>query len=51
MSFGKEFFADYNCLTSAEGLLSAGMADVSVTYDMFFRELPDSGGPESHGRR
>ena len=44
MSFGKEFFADYNCLTSAEGLLSAGMADVSVTYDMFFRELPDSGG-------
>ena len=44
MSFGKEFFADYNCLTSAEGLLSAGMADVSVTYDMFFRELPDAGG-------
>ncbi len=44
MSFGKEFFADYNCLTSAEGLLSADMADVLVTYDMFFRELPDSGG-------
>ena len=22
---GKEFFADYNCLTSAEGLLSANM--------------------------
>ena len=44
MSFGKEFFADYNCLTSAEGLLSADMADVLVTYDMFFRELPDLGG-------
>lgn len=44
MSFGKEFFADYNCLTSAEGLLSAKMEDVIVTYDMFFRELPDSGG-------
>lgn len=44
MSFGKEFFADYNCLTSAEGLLSSNMADVLVTYDMFFRELPDSGG-------
>ncbi len=38
------FFADYNCLTSAEGLLSANMESVSVTYDMFFRELPDSGG-------
>ncbi len=44
MSFGTVFFADYNCLTSAEGLLSAGMENVSVTYDMFFRELPDSGG-------
>ena len=44
MVFGKEFFADYNCLTSAEGLLSANMEDVNVTYDMFFRELPDSGG-------
>lgn len=44
MSFGTDFFADYNCLTTAEGLLSANMEDVSVTYDMFFRELPDSGG-------
>lgn len=44
MTFGKDFFADYNCLTSAEGLLSANMDDVLVTYDMFFRELPDSGG-------
>ncbi len=44
MSFGKDFFADYNCLTTAEGLLCAGMENVSVTYDMFFRELPDSGG-------
>ena len=41
---GKEFFADYNCLTSAEGLLSANMEKTIVTYDMFFRELPDSGG-------
>lgn len=44
MSFGKDFFADYNCLTTAEGLLSAKMEDIIVTYDMFFRELPDSGG-------
>jgi len=44
MSFCKDFFADYSCLTTAEGLLSAGMADVYVTFDMFFRELPDSGG-------
>ena len=44
MMFGKEFFADYNCLTSAEGLLSANMEKTIVTYDMFFRELPDSGG-------
>lgn len=44
MIFGKDFFADYNCLTSAEGLLSANMENIVVTYDMFFRELPDSGG-------
>lgn len=44
MVFGKDFFADYNCLTSAEGLLSANMENTIVTYDMFFRELPDSGG-------
>lgn len=44
MIFGKDFFADYNCLTSAEGLLSADMENTIVTYDMFFRELPDSGG-------
>ena len=44
MNFAKDFFADYSCLTTAEGLLSAGMEDVKVTYDMFFRELPDSGG-------
>lgn len=44
MNSGKDFFADYNCLTSAEGLLSAKMEDVFVTYDMFFRELPDAGG-------
>ena len=44
MSFGTDFFADYSCLTTAEGLLSADMENVSVTYDMFFRELPDSGG-------
>ena len=44
MSFDKGFFADYSCLTTAEGLLSAGMENVKVTYDMFFRDLPDSGG-------
>lgn len=44
MSFGTDFFADYSCLTTAEGLLSANMEGVRVTYDMFFRELPDSGG-------
>ena len=44
MNIGATFFADYNCLTSAEGLLSANMENVTVTYDMFFRELPDSGG-------
>ena len=44
MNSSVTFFADYNCLTSAEGLLSANMDNVSVTYDMFFRELPDSGG-------
>ncbi len=44
MSFGADFFADYSCLTTAEGLLSAGMENDIVTYDMFFRELPDSGG-------
>ncbi len=44
MSFGTDFFADYSCLTTAEGLLSANMENVRVTYDMFFRELPDSGG-------
>lgn len=44
MSLGTEFFADYNCLTTAEGLLSAGMENDRVTFDMFFREIPDSGG-------
>lgn len=44
MNFGTDFFADYSCLTTAEGLLSANMESVRVTYDMFFRELPDSGG-------
>ena len=44
MSFATSFFADYNCLTSAEGLLSANMENMNVTYDMFFRELPDAGG-------
>ncbi len=44
MDYVKSFFADYNCFTTAEGLLSSGMADVTVTYDMFFREIPDNGG-------
>jgi hypothetical protein len=37
-------FADYNCLTTAEGLLSAGKENERVTFDMFFREIPDKGG-------
>lgn len=44
MSSVKDFFADYNCYTTAESLLSSGMADVNVTYDVFFREIPDNGG-------
>ena len=44
MGFCKEIFADYNCLTTAEGLLAAGMENVNVTFDMFFREIPDKGG-------
>lgn len=44
MNSVKSFFADYNCFTTAEGLLYSGMADVTVTYDMFFREIPDNGG-------
>lgn len=44
MNFEANIFADYNCLTTAEGLLSAGMENIVVTYDMFFREIPDRGG-------
>ena len=44
MSVCKDLFADYNCLTTAEGLLSAGMDGDIVTFDMFFREIPDKGG-------
>ena len=44
MNFCADIFADYNCLTNAEGLLAAGMEDVNVTFDMFFREIPDKGG-------
>lgn len=44
MSFYGEIFADYNCFANAEGLIAAGMEDVKVTYDMFFREIPDKGG-------
>lgn len=44
MSFREVFFADYNCLTTAEGLLSAGKENEIVTFDMFFREIPDKGG-------
>lgn len=39
-----EFITEYNCLATAEGLLAAGMADLPVTYDVIFRELPDRGG-------
>ncbi len=44
MRFLNDLFADYNCLATAEGLLAAGKAEEKVTYDMFFRELPDKGG-------
>ncbi len=44
MKLSNAVFADYNCLATAEGLLSAGMENIEVTYDMFFRELPDLGG-------
>jgi hypothetical protein len=35
MGFCADIFADYNCLTTAEGLLSAGMEDTLVTFDVF----------------
>lgn len=38
------FFADYNCFTTAESLISSGMENKRVVFDMFFRELPDKGG-------
>ena len=44
MSFCGEIFADYNCFATAEGLLGAGLENTNVTYDMFFREIPDKGG-------
>ncbi len=44
MNVCEMLFADYNCLATAEGLLSAGKESEIVTYDMFFRELPDKGG-------
>ncbi len=44
MNVQKELFADYNCLTTAEGLLASGKQDENVTFDMFFREIPDKGG-------
>lgn len=44
MSFCEDFFADYNCLTTAEGLLSSGKENERVTFDLFFRQIPDNGG-------
>ncbi len=44
MNICRDIFADYNCFATAEGLLGAGMENVKVTYDMFFREIPDKGG-------
>ena len=35
MSVSKELFADYNCLTSAEGLLSAKMENVKRTVCLY----------------
>jgi len=37
-------FSDYSCLSMAEGLLSAGVENTHVVYDMFFREIPNNGG-------
>lgn len=37
-------FTDYSCLTMAEGFLAANAENVPVTFDMFFREIPDGGG-------
>ena len=37
-------FSDCSCLTMAESLLSAGVENTHVVYDMFFREIPDNGG-------
>ena len=37
-------FSDYSCLTMAVGLLSAGVENTHVVYDMFFREIPNNGG-------
>ncbi len=44
MNIHNELFADYNCLTAAEGLLAVGKENEGVTFDMFFREIPDKGG-------
>ncbi len=44
MNVSRDLFADFNCLATAQGLLSAGKSDEKVTFDMFFRELPDRGG-------
>lgn len=37
-------FLDYSCLNMAEGLLSAGVENTHVVFDVFFREIPDKGG-------
>lgn len=44
MKTKKWLFSDYSCLTMAEGLLSAGVENTHVVYDVFFREIPDNGG-------
>lgn len=44
MKLNDTLFADYSCLTMAEGLLSAGVENTHVVYDVFFREIPNNGG-------
>lgn len=44
MNNKKAIFLDYSCLDMAEGLLSAGVENTHVVFDVFFREIPDKGG-------
>ena len=35
---------DFNELTMGNGYLKHGMADAIATFDLFFRDVPESGG-------